>query len=807
MECFKKRRDWLFATALTSALTSFAAPALAQQATDPDDDAEIVVTARKAEERLQDVPLSITALSARDIEESGVDSVADVAALTPGFSFRQGFGRSGGGQGGAAVRPAIRGMSNILGAPNSAFFVDGVFVSGNITSYQLDNLERVEVIRGPQSALFGRQTFSGAINFITRAPGDEVAGRATATFAEHDHAEFNGYVAGPVFGSSVLKGELNARYYRFGGDYKNADTGDKDIGAQRSVNFGGKLIYQPTDNFTATLTGGWSEDRDKSFAYAFNGSNRLNCFLPNIIGAVAGIPRSSTQSRGYFCGEIRAPSTWAWNDPELEDLGFEGVERTAWRAALTLNYEFDNGFTITSITAKNDSQNVSSFDGTLLPSTNPSFTIGGSRTDDVSTELRIATPRDARIRALAGLYYYKEEDGRAFTFNQTTRQRTYSQSDNAVTNQAVFGMVEVDVTDRLTVTGEIRQQSEEIEAGGLFSPTTPRPGPRSATFDATLPRLTARLRVTDDLNLYAVAARGNKPGGFNDFPTDMLFADQEDFVRRGFSEYEEEKADSYEIGAKGQIGGVNFAVAAYYIDWLKQQLSRSEPYELFLTSNPSRTVQRTPRAFATTPFIVNAGESEIKGGEIELFGRLTSVFDYRLGYSYSDARFLDFYDENTEEIYDTDGRPRTDPLDRDGPTGQVKGKRLPQTPEHMANASGTLRLPINDGLDWFVRGDYSYESKRYVQVDNLAWIGDSHNLNLRTGFETGRYTITAFYNNVLDDETPAVVTRLLDFNRTLLIPDPVRRFAGQPVRLTFYRDFTISGARKPQAGVTFSAKF
>ena len=133
---------------------------------------EIVVTARKVEESLLDVPISITAVTAAQIEASGIDDVADLALQTPGFSYRQGFGRTGSGQGEATSRPSIRGMSSILGAANAAFFVDGVYVSGNVSSYQLDNLQRVEVIRGPQSALFGRQTFAGAINFVTREPGD-----------------------------------------------------------------------------------------------------------------------------------------------------------------------------------------------------------------------------------------------------------------------------------------------------------------------------------------------------------------------------------------------------------------------------------------------------------------------------------------------------------------------------------------------------------------------------------------------------------------------------------------------------------
>lgn len=111
---------------------------------------EIVVTARRAEENLQKVPLSITAISSADIQAMGLARVEDIAAMTPGFSFRSGFGRG-------FERPVIRGMSNISGAANASFFIDGVYVNGSISGYNLDNVERIEVIRGPQGVLLGKK--------------------------------------------------------------------------------------------------------------------------------------------------------------------------------------------------------------------------------------------------------------------------------------------------------------------------------------------------------------------------------------------------------------------------------------------------------------------------------------------------------------------------------------------------------------------------------------------------------------------------------------------------------------------------
>jgi outer membrane receptor protein involved in Fe transport len=775
-------------------------------------DATIVVTARKREERLIDVPLAITAFTQEQIQKSGIESVADLALQTPGFSFRQGFGRSGSAEAGASVRPSIRGMSNILGSPNAGFFIDGIFVSGNITSYQLDNLERVEVIRGPQSALFGRQTFSGAINFVTRKPGNTPSGRLNLTAGQWDNYEASGYVVVPMI-PDVLSSEFNARFYNFGGDYINQDNGKRDINAQRSFNVGGKIRLFPGSNFEAIASVLYGEDRDKGYATFKVGSQNLNCFLPKITGSFAGIPRSSNRSRGYFCGEIKAPETFAFNLNEIEELGYYPAERNYFRSNLTLEYTTDGGWTFTSVSAYNQQDNQNGFDNTYVPSVNPSITIDGLKNHDFSQEVRLLTPRDSRFRALLGAYYFESHIDEGFNVVTTKTDANYGRirrydSADGVENKAIFGMIEADVTDALTLTAEARYQSDKIlgstEITTSFTELTAPTNLRSVTFKSFLPRMTARYELAPSWNLYGSVAKGNKPGGFNDVPADATEAARADFFARGADRFDEEDVWSYELGTKGRYGNLYFNLAGYYIDWTKQQLTQSLPY------------QRTTNTFTTFPFIVNAGKSEIKGFEAELSGALTSWFDFRVGYAFSDARFVDFYDINTEELLDTDGQPsfldvdfkQRNPADVDGPNGQVKGNKLPQTPRHQVTLSGNFSFPMSEGRSFFLRGDYSYESKRFVQVHNLAFTGATHNLNLRTGVEMGRMTLTAFVNNVLQDETPLVGTRLFDFNRSLLIPDPVRSFASlQKTTLTFYRDFIVSAPRRRQFGVTANLKF
>ena len=167
---------------------------------------EIVVTARKREESLADVPLSISVFTAEEIKQRGMVTISDVAQATPGVSWTS-YEAEGRGD-----SPSIRGMSTNTGDPtlqNARVFVDGVFISGSLFSTLLSDIERVEVIKGPQNALFGRATFAGAINYITRRPSNEFEGAIDLTAADHGETMVTGRIAGPIIEDTLLF-KLNA---------------------------------------------------------------------------------------------------------------------------------------------------------------------------------------------------------------------------------------------------------------------------------------------------------------------------------------------------------------------------------------------------------------------------------------------------------------------------------------------------------------------------------------------------------------------------------------------------------------------
>ncbi len=196
----------LSVTFLVAAMISLAPSIAGAQDTEPTVALEeIVVVARKREEKLQDVPISISAFSAQAIRDRNIQNSYDLANFTPNFNFTPNLGRR-------LDVPNIRGQFGPLNAstpPNASFFVDGVFVTGSIASTSLANLERAEILRGPQSAVFGRATFSGAINYITRKPTDEYAGQVNARYGEDGDTELGAWVSGPIpAGESVFKDTL-----------------------------------------------------------------------------------------------------------------------------------------------------------------------------------------------------------------------------------------------------------------------------------------------------------------------------------------------------------------------------------------------------------------------------------------------------------------------------------------------------------------------------------------------------------------------------------------------------------------------
>jgi iron complex outermembrane recepter protein len=238
------------AIALATALSLGATDALAQLAIE-----EVIVTSRKQEESILDVPLAITAFTAEQIEAAGINSLGDIANFTPGLTFSNLLGEF-------LPTPVIRGVAptDVFGENNAAVFVDGIFIAGRegLNFSQLD-VERIEVIKGPQSAIYGRSSFSGAINVITARPTDEFVGKAEVTVGNDDHYKAMGSISGPII-EGKLGVRLAAIYDTFGGSYNNQNTSGPDIGGYEYKTLQASFYATPTENLSLNGAIYYSDD-------------------------------------------------------------------------------------------------------------------------------------------------------------------------------------------------------------------------------------------------------------------------------------------------------------------------------------------------------------------------------------------------------------------------------------------------------------------------------------------------------------------------------------------------------------------
>ena len=242
-----------------AALLFTATPAAAQSSDISLEDDEIVVTARKREESVLDVPLSISAFSAEDIKQKGIQELEDVALLTPGLTFED---FSNGGFGTPVIRGATQFDITSL-EQNVATFIDGVYVPRAYSvDIGTDSLERIEVVKGPQSALYGANAFTGAINYITRkADLEETYGGASLTVGDNNRFDISGEFSFPLI-QDKLAIKLDAKHTEFDGDWDNdhpaADTfegqgSSGNLGGWDNQSYGASLIFQPTDRVNICL--------------------------------------------------------------------------------------------------------------------------------------------------------------------------------------------------------------------------------------------------------------------------------------------------------------------------------------------------------------------------------------------------------------------------------------------------------------------------------------------------------------------------------------------------------------------------
>ena len=782
---------------------------------------EIVVTSRKIEENLQDVPLAITAFSADEIEAASIDNLDDIANLTPGMTFSNLLGEF-------LPVPVIRGVAPTAVQDrenNAAIFVDGVFISGRqgLNFAQLD-LERIEVVKGPQAAMYGRNSFSGAVNIITAKPTDEFEGKAELTIGDNDRKNARGSISGPLI-EGKLRGRVAVMKNEWGGSYENQVPGGPDIGGYDYETFQGSLSWTPTDTFEALLTAYVSNDQIDMAA--------TSAVTPNCENVSAFGTRLAN-----FCGEL--PSI---DEDSLSVINrATGEDRDVIRSSLNLTLDTDVG-TFSALSGFSKVQQSFFVDGgrgdraqtfayrTFFGAPQPGpaaldtfevelLQIGpGDQSEEFSQELRFTSLQDRRVRYTGGLYFYnvegEERDSgvvaltdEPFGFNNfcpciefapgfgiaptifpggpsigdlafgpwfSGPQGSTNGTIDVMTETeawAVFGAIEADLSDRLTGRVELRYTDEEKSLQDFVSNTD-----LTNSWDFITWRATLDFKPTENTLIYGSIAGAEKSGDF-DFDTETNINGVDVSV---VSLIDPDKNTSFELGTKGTyLGGrLRSDVAVFYIDWTDIVI----PQLVGVDGNG------VPLA-GTLALDMNAGDATILGLEASFDYAFTDNLTGNLGFTVTEPEFGDARIDSFAEF------PTF------APDGQVEGNKLLRQSDFQANATLTYRKEWRGDTEWFVRGDITHTGEQFLGAPNQGIIPAHTYVNLRLGLDSDRYTVELWADNLFDDDNPVAGFRDVYFTNAL-----PGGGAGGFFDTFFPWRITLSHPRRRQVGITGRVRF
>ena len=760
---------------------------------------EVKVTSRRVEELAQNVPLPITVVTAATIRNKGFENVEDISRFTPGFTFHEGFGR-------ALDRPIIRGQVNIQGEPNASFFIDGVFVEGNISGYDLSDVQRVEVIRGPQSALFGRRTFSGAVNFITKLPSDKPEGSASLQFGNKGQQQERASFSAPL--GKTLSFRVNAYHDQTDGLVYNTVSGKDDLGGRKTTSVGGSLYWHPNSAFSATLRANYQQDKDQlpaMYRYTLAQSNCAGTATGQIYAYFAPI----YTGRPYICGKVKVPDQFAANTTAYNLAGhFPGLKTNDLRTDLKLDYDFENGWQVSSTTAYNTTNdyNASDQDYSGIRGFGGAFeTFGKQPSHDFSQELRVASDQSLPLHGLVGAYMYHQGNGYGYKGDLTGFDLTPGQPGNSlapvvtspvgpnatIRNRAIFGLLEYQFNDHWKASAELRRNQDKIGNVGtdnevlvLNGVSTPlsRAYSNTSTFTSSLPRFTIDYQARDGLNFYVLAAKGNKPGGFNTLVEDARLTDasRQDLLNQGLATFKEETAWTTELGMKSLWldNRLRVNVDIFNINWRNQQLTTT-----------SQTVWLDGESSAES-YTANIGKSRVRGLELEGEFQISREWLLNFAYTHLQAKILDELDPDFLNYIGTDN---------------AKGKYLPQVPANTATLGVTYQGALANGWGVFGNADVDYEGSRYGDATNLYWTGSSTKLNFRIGIEPVKnLRITAYVNNAFNNKTAEDLLRYIDPEMLIAYPN---RVTGSGYMINYPRTAVVTAPMPRLFGVRLDYRF
>ena len=706
---------------------------------------EVVVTAQKRAENLQDVPIAVTALTSNELADSNIEGQLTLQKLTPNLNYTLVS---------TFAAPYLRGVGTQYALPglesSVSVYVDDVYMPRAISGiYSFNDIERIEVLKGPQGTLYGRNATGGAIRIITKNPEMEFDANAAVTYGTDDRIALDGMINIPISDTAAFR--LALRHDESDGYAKNeAPNAPYDNYDKNEDLYSAKLLWEPTDPLRILLGGTYTKKDDREGNAFFN----LFPGAPEQIGAALGgcVNTDLTGKKG--CSDLKLAN----NDVEM------------WSTTLRIDYDFDS-FTLSSISSYQDLSEHNCADndatGALFQST-----CAKPYTKQWTQEFLINSQLGDNVEYTAGLYYLGEESGYPINVFGAAIDAGFGDfglfpadfigdGDIEVESLAPYVQVDWDFAQDWALTLGARYTWEEkkllrnagsvaqLGPNGFAVPGTIIRAPLGectmagevlceapkdkVTFNEFTPKATLSYRPSDDLLLYGTIARGFKSGGYN-LP-----------AFGAVDSVDPETLDEIEFGWKFQRDTIRFNGAIFYYDYQDLQVQSINQ------AGGGATVD-------------NAADAQIFGGEADLTWAATDRFELGVGVGYTDSEYKNYEGDSfvpaaeLPPCAEAIGTP--DPADDAACLGLVQvpadhsGNDMTNAPEFSSYVRGTFNQPLGDLGNLQATAVVSYQSKFYYDADN-QFEEDARSLvsaNLTWTAPDENYFVSVYGENLTDED-------------------------------------------------------
>ena len=785
----------------------------------------IIVTARRREESVQDVPIVIEALTADQIEQRGIATIEDVAKYTPGLVFDRGISLQD-------TRPVIRGLPATRGRPPVGVLLDNIDIStealgnaggGSLLNARLLDLERIEVVKGPQSALYGRAAFAGAVNYVTKRPGNDFGAEVKGSYASFNTYELAGYVDVPLSDTTAIRAGVS--HAQTDGDYDNPVTG-ADLNSSQATGGSLGLEFDNDRGISIYARVSYTEyEASQSAIQAISGFTPGNVSRPGPT-----TPEGIAVAAGRAGGALTATAQPS-NVPPRGELNFTGVTGLSIDPRTGEDFPGSDGSTlIGTLNASFDLGGVELvynggyvqqkerlvYDGDFFGKPLATFTDGmaeplnisdivdfDNQTDIFTQEIRLQDFGDGPLRwAIGGLYWYSDtnQDSRSiraisgfplsgspavagFSPTSIINASTVNPSpfSRTIESLSAYGLIEYDLTEQLTISAEARYIDESTKvtrSNFLQAAFAPIPASFVNPFQTdsisdndVVPRFAVTYQANDDILLYASAAKGFKPAGISELDFASALTD---------SRFLAETVWNYEAGFKSSFADRQITVnaAVFFMDWTDKQVTQ-------LIEDPA-----APSGFRAS--VVNAGAAEVLGldASILLQPRFAPGLSLNVGYTYLDTEYTDFTVATTSAFTVTEGANCTIGTVGTGTVCLVtyNGNRLERAPKHQIVGTLDYRGEITSGIDLIFGASAQYLGSRFLTESNRLTLPSYVNVDMQLGFDFGNYMIQGFVTNLTKDTSVRSAQNNFDlstFGRSVNLYAPPKRVFGVRASLEF----------------------